>query len=177
MPRLPKLPFSQPTFEKRPRRRSFSTFFTPCKIGADNKEVLGDAVQFRKTPESKAGWALQPFYKRSAQCQVRRWSEQFRKRKHLMQEVFQAAAPALWASHSPGQFVDAPQRCATPLHFFAKPCTACNRYNTHSPRSRPGQDRWLHCSGLCTKKGRKARRREGDKCFLYTIFLSQQISC
>ncbi|RON66424.1 hypothetical protein BK671_15660 [Pseudomonas fluorescens] len=78
------------------------------QIGADNKEVLGDAVQFRKTPESKAGWALQPFYKRPAQCRIRSRCEQFRKRKHLMQEVFQAAAPAPWASHFPGQFVDAP---------------------------------------------------------------------
>jgi hypothetical protein len=38
----------------------FDVFHT-MQIGADSKEVLGDAVQFRKTPESKAGWALQPF--------------------------------------------------------------------------------------------------------------------
>ncbi len=149
----------------------FDVFHT-LQIRADNKKVLGDAVQFRQTPESKAGWALQPFFKRTAQCRIRSWCEQFRKRKHLTQQVFQAAAPALWASHSSGQFVDAPYRCATPLHFFAKPCIACNRYSIHSPRSRPGQGQWLHCSGLCTKKGRKARRREGDKWFFACFFFA-----
>ena len=40
MPRLPKLPFSQPTFEKRPRRRPFSTFFTPCKLALITRKFL-----------------------------------------------------------------------------------------------------------------------------------------
>ena len=35
----------------------------------------------------------------------------------------------------------------------------------------------MHYIGICTKKGRKARRREGDKCFFRQIFSLAALFC
>ena len=54
---------------------------------------------------------------------------------------------------------------ASALQFPAKLCILCNCHSPAGPHSPPGLQVRLHYIRICTKKGRKARRREGDKCF------------
>ena len=62
-------------------------------------------------------------------------------------------------------------RRATALHFSSKLCILCNCRSPAEPHGPPGLQVRLHYIRICTKKGRKARRREGDKCFFVLFFL------
>ena len=63
------------------------------------------------------------------------------------------------------------RRRATALHFSSKLCILCNWRSPAEPHGPPGLQVRLHYIRICTKKGHKARRREGDKCFFRCFFL------
>ena len=58
------------------------------------------------------------------------------------------------------------RRCASALHSPTKLCILCNCRSPAEPHGPPGLQVRLHYTRIFTKKWRKARRREGDKCFL-----------
>lgn len=62
-----------------------------------------------------------------------------------------------------------------PLHFSSKPFILCNGHSPAEPNGPPGLQVRLHYIRIRTKKGRKARRREGDKCFFQSFFIVGQI--
>ena len=66
-------------------------------------------------------------------------------------------------------------RCARCLHFSAQACTSCNCRSPAQPHGWPGVEYCFHRSWVCTKNARKARRREGDKCFSFAFFIPEQI--
>ena len=61
--------------------------------------------------------------------------------------------------------------CVSALQIFSKLCILCNGRSPAEAHGPPGLQIRLHYIRTCTKKGRKARRREGDKCFFFVIFL------
>lgn len=62
------------------------------------------------------------------------------------------------------------------FHFRSKLCTECNCRSPAQAQSLLGLEDALHDSALCTKSRRKARRLEGDKCFLGGFFLTGSFS-
>ena len=64
----------------------------------------------------------------------------------------------------------------TGLHRPSILCTACNELVLYTARAGPAPGLACTWAGLCTISRRKARRREGDKCFLSAILLHRRFS-